>query len=405
MNTEDVRTVLAERAGSIDAARPERVDELFGRIRRHQRQRTAAAVAGATCLALALVAGVALLASGNRDAAPPPAGPDHKTHAPDNVRTRLAQRQLTYAMGSIIHWGDRTIDVAQQATSWYGRGKHVDYVDATDDGAVFVTGLPMSRDLGGDHDVWAIPNGPAAIWFTDGSAPVRIGTTFGDRAKGFEIASTTAGSTLAWTDPRSGTLPGKIVVYDTAQMREVARFGGRGAATLAVYDDVVYWTPAGTNCIAIGLGAAECQGTGPVMRFDTASGQQTRVSRALYPDRRARPGLLTGPHDQGEGDLFLRFLRRGDRLVADGVKPGVGSTPTVALTGRPLRLRMPAGDRNPDDLTLTQWLDPDRVVLVDNVFFDGTDLLICHLSTGDCQLAVRIQDAGNFTAPGRVVSH
>jgi hypothetical protein len=241
-------------------------------------------------------------------------------------------------------------------------------VDATDDGAVFVIGQPPfgSWKAGG----LTIPNGPAAVWFTDGSAPVRIGTTIGDRPRGFEIAPTTEGSTLAWTDPGSTTRPGQIVVYDTARMSEVARFGNADAEPLAVYPDVVYWSPAGTNCSTYPSGwwgRAPCQGTGPVMRFDTTSGQQTPVGRADYlADRRARPGLLTEAHDHGRGSLFLDFKRRGDRLVADG------GAPTVVLTGQPLRLRMPADDRTPHRLTLTQWLDPDRVVLVGTDARDGT---------------------------------
>jgi hypothetical protein len=69
-----------------------------------------------------------------------------------------------------------------------------------------------------------------------------------------------------------------------------------------------------------------------------------------------------------------------------------------------VRLRLPAGDRNPDDLAITQWLDADRVVLVDTDSDDGTDLLVCRLSTGRCRLAVRLPDA-NYTEPGPAGIH
>jgi hypothetical protein len=65
------------------------------------------------------------------------------------------------------------------------------------------------------------------------------------------------------------------------------------------------------------------------MRFDTASGRQSRVSMVDYEaDRRARPGLLTGPSDVRQvrrGVMYLNFVRRGDRLVATGQEPGSSS--------------------------------------------------------------------------------
>jgi hypothetical protein len=148
-----------------------------------------------------------------------------------------------------------------------------------------------------------------------------------------------------------------------------------------------------------------------VLRFDTASGRQTEVTWADYEaDRVTRPGVLTGPSDGSVargGGPALRFLRRGQRLVADGGDPGAEFIPTVALTGRPVRLRMPAGDRSSDALALTQWLDADRVVLVAPHSYggaDGTELLVCRLSTGGCQLAARFPDA-NFTEPGPAGIH
>lgn len=89
----------------------------------------------------------------------------------------------------------------------------------------------------------------------------------------------------------------------------------------------------------------------------------------------ARPG-------EGRG-VNLPFTRHGGRMVADGIwSPGGAEfTPTVALTGRALRLRLPARRKNPDSFHLTQWLDSDRVVLDPNVD-NGSALLVCRLSTG-----------------------
>jgi hypothetical protein len=359
-----------------------------------------------------VVAGAVLVSPGTRQSAPAPARPDQRNTDSDTARSGPAARQLTYAVGTTIHWGEQAIDVRKQAKGRVGRGKVVDYVDATDDGAVFVVGQPLVRDAGGI----GLPFGPAEVWFTDGSAPVRIGTTSGSRVRGFEIAPTAAGSTLAWIDPGTTSRPAAIVVYDTGRMAELGRLGDADAVPLAVYDDVVYWSPDGRSCDRYLWGAAYgCTPAARVMRFDPASGRQSQVSTADYDaDRRARPGLLTGRAADRQirrGVMFLSFVRRGDRLVGGGVweaaEPGFPST--VALTGQPLRLRHPARNArraardDPQVLQLTQWLDPDRVVLLDD-YAHETDLVTCRLSTGECRVTRRITGEP-FTAPGPVVTH
>lgn len=377
------------------------------------RRRRLAAVAAVTAAVVAVVGGAVLTSPGSRQGAPAPARPNPKHTDTDIVQTRPASRSLTYAVRTTVHWGDVTVDVRKQTNSRVAGGKLVDYVDATDDGAVFVTGQPLVRDAGGI----GLPSGPAGVWYTDGSAPVRIGTTSGSRVRGFEIAPTTAGSTLAWTDPGTRTQPGALVVFDTGQMRELARVGDADAVPLAVYDDVVYWSPDGRACARyLPSGAAYgCSATARVMRLDTTSGRQSPVTSADYDaDRRGRPGLLTGrSHDPQirRGVPFLSFVRHGARLVAvgtwDAAEPGFPST--VAVTGQPLRLRHPAKDArreagdDPQVLQLVQWLDPDRVVLLDD-YDHETDLVTCRLSTGECRVTRRITNEP-FTAPGPVVSH
>ena len=87
--------------------------------------------------------------------------------------------------------------------------------------------------------------------------------------------------------------------------------------------------------------------------------------------------------------------------------PGAGFIPTLALTGRPVRLRLPAGVPELGRLAITQWLDADRVVLVAPHSYggaDGAELLVCRLSTGGCRLAVRLPGA-NYTEPGPAGIH
>jgi hypothetical protein len=403
---------LGKRAEAVPAPQPD-VTALVSAGESRIRRRRVAAVAGITATVVAVVAGAVLASPGTRQSAPAPARPDPQNTDSDTVQTRPATRLLTYAVGATIHWGDKAIDVRRQAKGRVAGGKLVDYVDATDDGAVFVTGQPLVRDAGGI----GLPFGPAGVWFTDGSAPVRIGTTSGSRVRGFEIAPTAGGSTLAWTDPGTRSHPGAIVVFDTGRMRELARVGDADAVPLAVYEDVVYWSPDSSSCarfLPTGAGYG-CKPTARVMRLDLASGRQSPVSAAdLDADRRARPGLLTGRSTDAQirrGVMFFSFVRRGDRLVAVGTweaaEPGFPSS--VALTGQPLHLRHPARNAlreardDPHVVPMVQWLDADRVVLLDD-YDHETDLVTCQLSTGDCRVARRITDEP-FTAPGPVVSH
>ena len=390
--TDTLRDLLSQDAGRVEIPTLDAGDVIAQGEQRLHRRRITAVLVSVAAVAVIAVGGIVAGSVQQRSEGPVDKPHEKQTNQTDEVQTR----RLTYAVGSVIHWGDTAIDVAPQANRWPDTGKLVDWVDATADGAVFVIGGPPSGQV--------IPVGPAGVWFTDGSAPVRIGTTSGDLPRGFAVAPTAEGSIMAWTDPGSRTRSAQIVVYDTSRMSEVARFGDAGAEPLAVYPDVVYWSPTGTGCSVYpggGWGKARCQGTGPVMRYDTASGQQSRVSRADYlVDRRSRPGLLTESSSDGVGSLFLPFIRRGDRLVSDH-----GELPTVAQSGLPLRLRLPADERTPQGLMLTQWLDPDRVVLVGTNSHDGHDLVVCRLSTGRCQVAVHIPNTTRtFTPPGPAIS-
>ncbi len=400
---------LGERAGAVPAPQLD-VAALVAAGESRIRRRRLAAVAAVTVAVVAVLSAAVLLAPGSHQAAPPPAGDDrtHSTDDGDAVETRPAARLLTYSVGTVIHWGDRTIDVGQVARGRQPRRTSLDYLDATDDGVVFITGPQLHH--GG------IGYGASAVWFTDGSTPVRIGTTSGSAVRGFGIGTSASGSTLAWKEPgdeTSETLAdpfGPVVVYDTERMREVARFGGADSGVLAVYDDVVYWLSGDAPCAVRGdFGCARFRW---VMRYEKASGLQAQVDWAGYEaDRRSRPGVLTGPYDgdarvEGLVDYeFIGFFRRGARLISSS--RAVPIPLTVALTGRPVRLHLPAGYRHSDDLTITQWLDADRVVLVGadpNDDFLGTELLVCRLSTGGCRLAVRLPGA-NWTEPGPAGIH
>ena len=87
--------------------------------------------------------------------------------------------------------------------------------------------------------------------------------TSGSRVRGFAIAPTATGSTLAWIDPGTKNAPGAVVVYDTAEMTELIRLGNADAVPLAVYDDVVYWSPDGRSCGPYLCGSVRTGASGP----------------------------------------------------------------------------------------------------------------------------------------------
>jgi hypothetical protein len=364
----------------------------------------AVVVAGTVALSTAV-----LMSAGPPEAAPASdrAGPARATVDPI-VRTRGATRLLTYSVGTVIHWGDRTVDVREQAPVRTGLG--LGYLDATDDGVVFATGPKM-------HDRGVAYDRPIPLWFTDGSTPVRIGTTSGSGVRGYAVSSSTSGSILAW---REDFYDGVVVIYDTAHMREVARLGDEHSYVLNdAYADVVYWVPDGAVCSLTnsGIGPATwCPPSAHVQRFDVASGRQSEVSWSEYvADRRSRPGLFAGPSRRPAGCIScvvdrdglypsIMLVPRGRRLVLGGdyglELREVPFTPTVVRTGDPVRLRVPRRYLDSEEWRTSQWLDADRVVLAGHGLhsYDGPALFECRLSTGSCRYRVTLPDNVNTVA-------
>ncbi|MEO6713774.1 MAG: hypothetical protein ABIM89_10145 [Mycobacteriales bacterium] len=419
MNAEDF-TLLAERASTIEGRQADRLVEVHGRIRRARRRRRLGNVA-ALAMTLALMAGTAVLVTADKDQipptkptpsietptptietpsptietpSPPVETPTPPVETPTVVRGKAPSvRRLTYGPFKLgtspskpgtspqtIHFGDRTIDA----------GRPFWYVDATDDGAVFVE-YPDARNGG--------------IWFTDGSAPVRIGQTAGSRSRGYRIASSNAGSILAWEEPTEPN-DAEIVVYATDQRRVVARFGVarsgppfspvRPERIEAVYDDSVYW---------------KTSIDGPrdtLMRYEVSTGTQVEVSRASFEaDQRNRPRTIVVGKTAATAVVkpAPRFRRVGSRLVARGgtlasSDRDYDSSAFESRTGRPLELSVPTGYTSAEDFQLVQWLDDDRLAL--KAFIRGSpftegyiwhhepgDFLICTVSSGICTVAVQ----------------
>ena len=213
-----LQDMLRERAdrrapGSVDVAS---VIEA-GNRRLRRRRATVGSLAAAAVAAGVLVAPHALLASGagGRDADGQVAGRQAATvHA-------FAERRPTYALGTVIHYGARSIDVRERIGSFVQADGG--FVYTTDDGRVHLA---------------------------DGRGTEEIGRTGRD---GLHVRSDDTGPLAAWVKLPAGR-PAELVVYDTAGREEVVRThaGTRpgmksyaddpGAAyVLAVDDGTVYW--------------------------------------------------------------------------------------------------------------------------------------------------------------------
>ena len=316
------------------------------------------------------------------------------THFVEPLKPRAA-RQLTYAQGRAIHWGDRTIDAGRDILSLH----------VTDDGVAFT-----STD--------------GTIWFTDGSGVEQIGSlgdgSLSDAPYGFDkratISSGNTGSLVAWVSVTNGRQG--LVVYDTAISKEVLRTPASEPAAavgrherqwpeqiLAVLDDTVYAACAGRGDLCI-VSEAEPR----LARYDLATGERTLVKDADYQAAlrsRARQLVVGGSYASGlvlEGP-GVDFRRLGSELVAlkdRTFTPGRATSPFypdrrgwptssfVAGRAHRLRLHVPPGQASAENLHVFQWLDDDTLALWAGARFGHShnDLLTCTLSTGLCTKVV-----------------
>jgi len=368
---------------SAEAAPEPRLDvgELVAHAGRRQRRRRLAVVASTTALVGAIVVGSFAVRGGQpRDLEPAPSRPPSDVYPPPP-----AARPLVYADGATVHVGEDTFDA----------GGTVSFLDATDDGVVFVT---EESGRGWFND----------LWFNDGSSTEAIGRVSTQHVGMFAVWTANPGSLVVWSDPTSGTL----VAYDTSEHEvvglppTVAR--GSRADRLPFVDlpyvdeNEIFFPADGTH----------------VLRYDLASGTTDRVSQAAFEaELRGHARLLVFDGERGDsGTAFAdsvsaRFDQVGRRLVpVDFQHPDLASgvTDLTLTTGESVRLRLPAGYvaplREQGQIRVVQWLDDHRLVLFANEANHDSlpevgDLLECRLPDGTCRVAVR---AGStpYVAPG-----
>jgi hypothetical protein len=414
--TDDIRTVLAERAGALEGTRPARTDEVLGRARVHRRRRAAGAVAGAGCLVLALVGGVALVTDGTGPTkdpvSPATSGP------PSSGPSRAPARELTWTPDwwptlSINH-GTQNVNIRPLIASLAPKLQDIVrtsiHMDVTDDGVVFMT-----------YD--------GRVWFTDGSGYEQIGELGRELIGQWNtagVAAGTSGSLVAWVQHLADARA-ELVVYDTAERAEIARApAARGCTAdgadcevrVIVADERVYW----------GQPAWSDERPTRLFRFDVATGQNARVSEDdLAADLASRPRALTLGTSLDSGSVVVGydtlFLIDGNRLmpVREGRANGDPATfPTRAFetgSGRELRFRLPADSAMADETTAVrnadlgfrvfEWIDDDRLALITYAHTHPLpgkhEILVCRISTGRCAVAVPGLGADGW--PLRTVPH
>ncbi len=375
---------LGERVAGIEGPRLD-VEALVASGERRLRRRRVASTTGSVAAVIALVVGGAALTD-RTDRSPGPV--DTPDQSPTVEKTATSARQLAYAVGSTIHYGDLALDV----------GQYVHFVDVTDDGVAFVRGGSFRQQPGGN-----------ALWFTDGTELERIGTISGSPSWGYYTAASDAGSILVWWDPTAGD-PGEIVVFDTEARHELTRFPAPDAATLdvlSVDDDAVYWAPDEAPCELDSDG--DCLGYEWVMRYDVESASSARASGATFDEYvRSRPRTIVKPYS-GEVDFpgtfpwdYIAFERRGTNLVVND--DGEDTTISEGRTGRPIHLSIPPDSTIATYLSLTQWLDDDRFVLFAYTgnateWADEGDVFTCALSSDTCRLELRGEPGNDYQMP------
>jgi hypothetical protein len=290
-------------------------------------------------------------------------------------------RPLTYADGSTIHYGDRTVEAD---------GRVVE-LDLTDYGVAFRT------DDG-------------RIWFSDGSTPDPLGD-LGTTGPGYGdgkwplmtrpgwMLSANAGSRLVWFEFPAPDEP-EVVVYDTASRQEVARDPvglqpGHTVMPTLVSDRFVYWVK--------DADPQAFPGELKQFRYDAQSGEQAPVSEAelledLDADASVRSVRLKGD-DRAEAAPGFHYsdgmgLQMGldltkDVAGVDGVAPvGPGDQKAEDVNRHPFVFEPPPDyTANAGVGWLVQWLDDETVVVL-SPLPQRTDLITCHLETRRCDVAV-----------------
>jgi hypothetical protein len=395
MNT--LRETLARRADEAEIPAVD-VDELVATGERRVRRRRAAAVLGSTVVAVVATVVLALVftsLTGTERSSDPVNRPKQGQSEP----AREVVRKIVYADGTegrTVHYGARKVDT----------GHTFVWMDVTDDGFVYLLDDGFSQ---------ATREQRSSVWFSDGGGVERIGSdacptiTRADPKTVDKVVTDRSGSLVAWFDCTS-RVP-SLDVYDTrddpigGRPRRLAREAETSCAhrpdflentcfLKGIVGDHIYWERQVW---------AETLKRVVLMRYDVATGRTASVTQRDYAaDLVNQPRALVLGRSRLDGTptdgIGVNFTSAGRRLVPLRQLPDGGdSVPTKAFagsTGDRVQLRLPAGYRTEDPITLFEWLDDDTVALGAGVNAWGgdgkpdADILRCTVSTGRCVLAV-----------------
>ncbi len=389
---------------SADAIAEPRVDVagLVARAERLQRRRRLAIGSTTAGLVAAIVAGVFAVRGGQpRELAPAPS-PSRSPSPPSSVAVDpTGSRPLVYAEGSTVHVGDETFDA----------GGTVVFLDATDDGVVFMTGCSWPRPACTEDtdDDWSSDT----LWFNDGSTTVAIGRAPTEHIGVFEVTAANPGSLVVWADAtsRKGAWVRRFVAYDTSRREVVAQVPYTGVynTVLHVDDRHIFYNPdtGSPGCWVIDIQRCDAP---HLLSYDLEAGTTERITQgALENVMRTRPRIFVLAEPRGDtGSVFtarrmVRFNQVGRRLQA--VDSNGDPTAVTLTTGEVVALRLPDGYQAPgDEMPVVQWLDDDHVVLFPNQGGGDApdhvgDLLRCRLPDGVCRLVVPASST-TYRAPG-----
>jgi hypothetical protein len=282
---------------------------------------------------------------------------------------RFTDRELTYAEGSTIHYGDQAIDVAPH---------EIAALVPTDDGFVFA-----------DQD--------GNVLLTDGEGVEQIGQVGGFSGDNALTADDT-GSYVGWVDGE------KAVVYDTADRTEVLH------ETMPV-DEVSHRTVS-----AIDDGRAYVQHRDGIDVWNLEEQTKTTITRSNPDDELGDVANgyhlwqdFFGPSVVSRDPEATRPVFR--QVRGAGPETDLSPSGTYAASGRRIIDRRTQDNVTPDvgprPGLVIQWLDDDRYLAdTDNILTtvdpEPHDLLTCSISTGSCEVAVESLRA--ITYPNGVVS-
>jgi hypothetical protein len=354
--TGQLRSTLQTRADDLEPWEVD-VDAVIGAGNRRLRRRRVA-LAGGTAIALAVAAGATTLGIRHHDTSPAPA---NDTAIP-----------LAYAVGSVIHTGDTTVDVGVKVESMVALKDG--YLYSGPDGTVYHWGDGAAQKLGHVADrstrLYVSDDGIAAVW------------SDGHYIEGWPLGP--IGNTRFWGgfDPHDGEVnvvealsDGHLWFWDgnATEVAETRPLGDAG------------WKDKG-------LGQASVvDAAGDRILVDVGGGMAVARANLLTPDNLAtfQPGTdLTGVTPQvtgvSTGDLAPDgqhwFTSDDGRFAVYDSTTGDGQEPTHdGFVG----------------VTPYQWLGNDTIAAIGSPSSapDGpVSLLTCRVSTNDCTVAVA--DAG-----------